>query len=253
MWKKGYNEGYERGGNMAGFVFMRQEQKYLLQPSQREELEKILAQRLKPDVYAVSKVCNIYYDTPDCRMIRRSLDKPVYKEKLRLRSYGDPSPDSTVYLELKKKYDGMVYKRRISMGYTQALAYMADPTAHLDKGQIGREIDYARHFYPDLRPSVYLSYDRKAWQDPGSDLRVTIDWDIRYRFEELDLARGSYGSALLEPGMSLLEIKAERAMPLWLSHFLSREKIRPLFYSKYGNAYLRHCRQNLRKEGISYA
>lgn len=249
--KSQYNQKHERGETLVSYVFMRQEQKYLLDERQCASLEAELDNRLAPDRYAVSKVCNIYYDTPDRRMIRRSLEKPVYKEKLRLRSYGDPQDDTTVYLELKKKYDGMVYKRRVALPHRQATAYMTDPQAQLDKGQIGREIDYAKHFYPGLQPSVYVSYDRRAWHDPDSDLRITVDRNILYRTTDLDLRCGSYGLPLLEPGQVLLEIKAEKAMPLWLSRLLSREKIRPVSYSKYGTAY-RILQKQTMKEGFSH-
>ena len=234
---------------MPDHVFERREQKYLLDEARRRELEVLLNQHLAPDRFFHSDIRSLYYDTPDYRLIRRSLEGPVYKEKLRLRCYGDPTPGGEVFLELKKKYQGIVYKRRVSLPLEQATAYMADPAARLEAGQIGREIDYFKDFYGDLRPAMFLGCDRLAWH--GDDgLRVTLDRDIRCRTREPDLRSG--GWALLEPGQSLLEIKSAGAMPLWLARFLSGEKIRQQSFSKYGSAYLRLL-QNQEIGGFDYA
>ena len=222
---------------MSELVFRRKEQKYLLTATQRQAFESLMEQHMKPDKYPRSAIRNIYYDTPDYRIIRRSLEKPVYKEKLRLRGYGDARRGGDVFLEMKKKYKGVVYKRRVAMTVEAAQSYMADPDAKLDAGQIGREIDYFKTFYSQLRPSVYLCYERLSWKGVGNDLRITMDWDVRFRTEDLSLQLPPGGRALLKEGEALIEIKSATAMPLWLVDFLSTQQIRQRSFSKYGRAY----------------
>ena len=218
-------------------VFRRREQKYLLDAAQTAAFRSAMEEHMEPDAYATSDIRNIYYDTPDYRIIRRSLEKPVYKEKLRLRAYGDVTPESKVFLEMKKKYQGIVYKRRIRLRLRKAVDYMADPAALLDGGQIHREIDYFKQFYKELRPAMYLSYDRCSWCSRDKTLRITMDRNILYRTEELDLTAPKYGRQLLSEGQTLVEIKAPGVIPLWLVRFLSDHKIRQISISKYGTAY----------------
>jgi SPX domain protein involved in polyphosphate accumulation len=236
---------------MKNNVFRRREQKYILSGQQRQALLELMAQRMVPDKFSRSYVRSVYFDTPDRRIIRRSLEQPVYKEKLRLRSYGDRSE---VFLELKKKYKGIVYKRRVSLTLEEAMAYMADPSARLDKGQIGREIDYVKDFYGALEPTVYLYYDRLAWKCPDDPLRITLDWNVGYRLDDLDIASDSPTKPLLEPDKSLLEIKTPTAMPLWLTAFLSEQGIYKTSFSKYGNVHMQQLKQNLlESRGIHHA
>ncbi len=224
---------------MADFVFRRKEQKYMLTAEQAAAFREAMAANMEHDRYATSAIRNIYYDTPDHRLIRRSLEKPAYKEKLRLRSYGDATADSKVFLEMKKKYKGVVYKRRIRLRTAAAQTYMADPAARLEDSQIGREIDYFKQFYRNLQPALFLSYDRESWRSRDGQLRITMDWNIRYRTEELDLTRPNTGQMLLEPGTHLVEIKSPGAMPLWLAKVLSENQIRQRSFSKYGAVYMR--------------
>lgn len=239
---------------MAKHVFRRREQKYLLDESQRQALEATMKAYMEPDRYACSDIRNIYYDTSDYRLIRRSLEKPAYKEKLRLRCYGSVTGKDTVFLEMKKKYKGTVYKRRVSIPLEKAVAYMADPAARLDAGQIGREIDYFKDFYKGLQPALYLSYNRLAWHSADDSLRVTLDWNICYRTDNVDLATEPGGEQLLQPGQALLEIKAVGAMPLWLAQLLSSQQIRQVSFSKYGTAYTRILKEEiLESRGTHYA
>ncbi len=238
---------------MVNYVFRRKEQKYLLHEAQAEAFLAAMARYMEPDHFAVSAIRNIYYDTPDFRLIRRSLEKPVYKEKLRLRAYGDATAKSKVFLEMKKKYKGVVYKRRLSLPLARARQYMADPDARLENSQIGREIDYFKQFYGDLQPAVYLSYDRQSWRSHDGSLRITMDRNILYRTEDLDLASPCYGETLLQPGQQLVEIKAPEAMPMWLVQLLEQNGIRQCSFSKYGNVYLRLLREHkLEIRGFHY-
>lgn len=229
---------------MAELIFKRSEQKYLLDAGQTAVFRQAMARYMQPGQFPTASIRNIYYDTADFRLIRRSLEKPVYKEKLRLRSYGDISEDDTVFLEMKKKFQGVVYKRRLALPYREAAAYMADPALRLDDTQVGRELDYFKTFYGALQPALYMSYDRWSWCSNESDLRVTLDQNICFRREQMDLTASTGGTELLQPGQALVEIKASGAMPLWLAQLLSREMIRQISFSKYGTAYLRLLKEH---------
>jgi SPX domain protein involved in polyphosphate accumulation len=219
-------------------IFQRWELKYLVNERQRAALEQAFCGRMTPDFHGESTVCNIYYDTPDFRLIRQSLDKPVYKEKLRMRSYGPAAADQTVFLELKKKYQGIVYKRRIEIRQDAAVKFLSGDAPLPVDSQIGREIAYALKFYGNLAPAVHLSYDRQAFfaaDDPA--VRVTFDRNICWRAEELSLTAQPGGEDLLRPCQSLMEIKTGSAIPLWLVELLDAQGIRQTTFSKYGRAY----------------
>ena len=231
-------------------VFRRREIKFLLEPEQCRAVEEAMAQHMVPDAYGPSTVCSLYYDTPDYRLIRRSLDRPVYKEKLRLRCYGIATEEADVFLELKKKYKGVVYKRRIKVTEPEAKAFMARDREVEKPSQISREIAYARDFYKDLEPRVFLCYDRRAWYSPTDrGFRMTLDRNIRFRTQDLTLTSGFHGEQILPPELSLLEVKAEGAVPLWLVHLLAQQNIRKQSFSKYGTAYLQMLKEYLKKRG----
>ena len=180
-------------------VFKRKEIKYLLSSEERNALLPILKTCMEPDAFAHSNISNLYYDTPDFWMVRRSLEKPMYKEKLRLRSYGTPENTSTVFPEIKKKAMGIVYKRRISLPYQEAVSFlsgqqiastdMCDGTTR----QILHELDWMLASYKDLPPRVFLSYERDSYKGiSDSSLRLTLDQDILFRTDRLDLREGAF-------------------------------------------------------------
>lgn len=218
--------------------FQRIEKKYLLDAEQYEILRAVLDGFIEPDDYPDSTICNVYYDTPDHLLIRRSLDKPMYKEKFRLRSYGPATSQSLAFMEIKKKYDGIVYKRRVATATEEAMSYLqGGNTPQVNDTQIMEEIDWLLHTY-DLIPSMYLAYDRLAFRDTEDpELRITFDRNIRYRTYDLDLTSGDYGKRLLPSEQVLMEIKIPGAAPVWLSHALSELKIFPESFSKYGKCY----------------
>ena len=236
-------------------VFRRRELKFLITQQQRHDLQRLLEEKMVPDKHGRSTICNLYYDTSDYRLIRRSIEKPIYKEKLRLRSYGRIEPGVDVFLEMKKKYKGIVYKRRIRVTQDQAMAFMERRGGLPQDSQIARELLYFRDFYKDLAPRVYLSYEREAWYDPqDSGFRMTLDQNIRYRTTELDLTQSYDGQSLLSPELSLLEVKASGGIPLWLTEHLSSQKIHKQSFSKYGTAYMELLEQHLSESrGRSYA
>ena len=219
-------------------TFMRYEMKYLVTAEQRRAIMGMMNKFMEPDEYGRSTICNIYYDTPDMRLVRRSIEKPVYKEKLRVRCYGTASADDKVFVELKKKYDEVVYKRRVSMRESEAENYLEGRNDSPKQNQIVSELDYFISEYKGLAPAAYIAYDREAYfakDDPN--LRITFDDNILWRDYDISLTQGVYGNTLLNSGQSLMEIKVSAAMPLWLTHMLSEQKIFKINFSKYGNAY----------------
>ncbi len=216
--------------------FKRYEKKYLLSPAQYEAVKRGMAPYMKPDAHPRYTICNIYYDTENYALIRASLEKPVYKEKLRLRSYGVPGSQSPVFLELKKKFDGVVYKRRVTMKTRDALRWLQGEQAG-DGSQIGREIDWFLQFYRP-EPKVMIAYDREAYAAAdGGELRITFDTGLRARSNELDLRTGDHGVPLLDDKRILMEIKIPGTAPLWLARLLSEARAFPTSFSKYGTYY----------------
>ena len=163
-------------------VFKRYELKYMLTAEQKEKIVEAMSPYMELDKYGRSTIRNIYFDTDNYRLIRRSLEKPAYKEKLRVRSYSQATADSTVFVELKKKYEKVVYKRRLPMSEGEATAWLSRGTECPIDTQISREINYFLAHYGKLRPTVFLSYEREAYYDKsGGDFRVTFDDNILAR------------------------------------------------------------------------
>ena len=226
--------------------FKRIEKKYLLSEKQFDALFNRIGSHLKPDEYGRSTVMSLYLDTPDYRIICNSIEAVDYKEKLRLRSYGTASADSKVFLELKKKFGGVVYKRRVAMTLIEAERYLQMGIKPFES-QIMAEIDWAMKLYGRPKPAVMIACEREAWFDEEHpDLRLTFDRNIRYRENELRLSKGSAGIRLLPEQTVLLEIKTAGAMPLWLARALDTEGILPGSFSKYGAAYTRIREENKR-------
>ena len=235
-----------------GLTFQRSEKKYLLNAEQYRALHEVLDAHMQADVYGHYTVCNIYFDTDYNDLIRRSIEKPEYKEKLRLRAYGTVGAQDKVFLEIKKKFKGEVFKRRIKVPLCEIEAYLKDGTPPpSDHGQIFREIDYFLRFYR-CYPKLFLSYDREALRgvDGEKGLRITFDTNIRSRTDRLNLTVPPDGERLLEDGVWLMEIKAPGAMPLWLTEALTRLDIYPTSFSKYGRIYatMHYCRQEAAKQ-----
>ena len=226
-------------------VFRRIEKKYIVDEPTYEKLIKKLDRHFVKDRYYKSTICNIYYDTPSHQLVRNSIEKPVYKEKLRVRSYGVPNDEDMVFVELKKKYKGVVYKRRIEMTLAQTRDFFAGKDVPHDNPQIENELKYFLIFYEGIAPAMYLSYDRLAYcgaEDPS--LRLTFDTHILYREEQKELDKGIWGKELLPAGMRVMEIKIPNAMPLWLSAILDELEIYPASFYKYGTAYLNEFLKN---------
>ena len=221
---------------MIQTCFRRIEKKYLLSKAQYYAMLNGIRYTMEPDRYSNYAISNVYYDTYNFDLIRTSLDKPVYKEKLRVRSYGVPSASDDVFVELKKKFDGVVYKRRITMNAADAEESLA--RGYLDReDQISKEINWFLHCYEPV-PMAYIGYDREAFagiDDP--DLRLTFDTNIRGRFHQVSLREGDHGYYVIPKDAILMEIKIPGSAPLWLSHLLSDNNIHDVSFSKYGTFY----------------
>lgn len=237
---------------MAIEVFNRCEKKYLLNQQQYEAMIENISDYMVMDTYNKNnqfyKISNIYYDTINNDIIRTCIDKPIYKEKLRIRSYGVPSVEDNVFVEIKKKYNGIVYKRRTQMQLKDAYqylrgdisaSYIIQNNSNINNQLLG-EIDYYKNFYKVV-PKVYLSYDRLAYFEKNDgDFRITFDTNITTRREDIRLEYGSFGELLLPENMYLMEIKINRAVPLWFVKIMSDLKIYPVSFSKYGTEYKKY-------------
>lgn len=226
-------------------VFRRDEKKYLLSAKQKAALMQAIAEHIEPDKYFASTICSLYFDTATQDLIIQSIGKPVYKQKIRLRSYGISKLDDDVFLEAKIKFRGIVSKRRFKIKlrdfntyYQKLSSARGHPELHSsDSPQIAKELDYLFHFY-NLRPNWIVCYDRESYcgkDDP--QLRLTFDENLRSRRDKLRLEAGDQGKKFFSDQTCVLEIKALDAMPLWLVHTLTRLEIYPVSFTKYGNIY----------------
>ncbi len=220
-------------------VMKRYEIKYILSKEQTDYLVEAIKGKLFPDQYGATTIASLYYDTPDQRLIRESLEKPAFKEKIRLRSYGVATDDSPVYLELKRKAEGIVYKRRVQSTLPKVSGFFEKNEDLQGDSQISKELNYFRNYYDTLTPACLIMVERTAYYEANGDLRLTIDRDPRYRTERLELTGEMDGKALLPEGWTILEVKIQGAMPLWLAKVLSEGKIYQSSFSKYGEAYKR--------------
>ena len=219
-------------------VFQRYELKFMLTEAQKSAVLAAMEPYMELDRYGRTIIRNVYFDTENYRLIRHSIEKPIYKEKLRLRSYRRAGPEESVFVELKKKYRSLVYKRRLGLPEEKAVRWVTGEEPGGEDSQIAREVDYFIGYYQNLRPVVFLSYEREAYYAlDGSNFRVTFDDHILCRQEELSLDAEPWGTSLLEQGKVLMEIKCSGGIPFWMTQVLSRERIYKTSFSKYGTAY----------------
>ncbi len=226
------------------YTFRRKENKYLLDRREFAAVMRAMSPRLRPDAYPEGTVCSVYYDTPDFRLIRTCLDKPAYREKLRMRSYGVPEAYDPVFVEIKKKFKGVVYKRRASMPYVSACGYLDQGIRTAEDSQILREIDWFFSLYGKLEPKRYVAYDRLSFVDRRDEsLRITFDRNVRCRDYDLALGAGDHGDPLLPEGTVVMEAKISGSSPKWMARMLSELGILPRSFSKYGTSYSREVRR----------
>ncbi len=217
-------------------IFKRYEFKYMISETQKAELITLFKKYMNKDKYDNYTIYNLYYDTPEYLLIRRSIEKPIYKEKLRIRSYGKVTKTSKVFLELKKKYDRVVYKRRMTVHENEVAKQLQGKAK--ETTQIGKEIAYFVKLYKGIAPKVFISYDRQAFSGKEDrSLRITFDNNVLWRDYDLSLSSDSYGTAILPEGKILMEIKISNPIPLWLTGYLTENGINRTGFSKYGTAY----------------
>lgn len=234
-------------------IFQRYEMKYLLTQRQKLSVLEAMEPYMSLDQYGRTIIRNIYFDTDSYRLIRRSIERPAYKEKLRLRSYRQAQPEDPIFVELKKKYQSVVYKRRLILPQDQAMDCLCQGKALPVQSQIAREIDYFCSYYHKLSPKVFLSYEREAYYSlDGGNFRVTFDENILSRRQDFSFDSGIYGTPLTEPGMVLMEIKTSGGLPLWMVRWLSEHRVYKTSFSKYGTAYEKTIQPNY-QGGILHA
>ncbi len=240
--KNPFPQDFEKGGSMEHILniqhsFRRYEKKFLLTEKQYKNILPLLESGIKEDEYGIHTICNIYFDTDSFDLIRASVRRPVYKEKFRLRSYGVPGSEDFIFAEIKKKSEGVVYKRRVEAYPDEINAFICGEYLLDDDPQIQREI---RWFLDLHRPSpkVFIGYERAAYTGrDDSELRVTFDWNMRWRTGCKDLREGSSGELILPDNKIVMEVKTPGAVPLWLAKILSESGIYPCSFSKYGTCY----------------
>lgn len=220
---------------MANF-FRRVEKKYVITKKQYLALIEAIKGKMLEDEHGKSTICNIYFDTEGYELIRHSITKPIFKDKIRLRSYNIPTKNSKIYLEIKRKYDGVVSKRRIETSLSNFYLYIED-SKNIEESQIKKELDYYFKYY-NLKESMFLSYERTAYYDNlNRDFRLTFDSNILARNYDLQIEKGNYGIPILNKDKYIMEVKTLGAMPIWFVKILNEEKICPCGFSKYGEAY----------------
>lgn len=225
-------------------LFKRKETKYQLSFQQYEQIQQELLQQMEQTEYGKHTICSLYYDTKHYDLIQQSIEKPFYKEKFRVRSYGVPMSNQDVFLEIKKKMQGIVYKRRMALPFSEFTPSLELPPKTkfvnpIDQ-QIQQEINWFKRKY-SIEPKVMICYDRLAYfGKEDAEFRITFDFNIRYRTDQLDLENGDFGERVAPELDVLMEVKALGAYPIWFSHLLSKEKIYPSSFSKYAQVYQRY-------------
>ena len=237
-------------------IFERREKKFLVEQQRLESFLNKIHTHLTPDERGVTKVSSLYYDTPENTLISRSLEKPVYKEKLRIRAYGEVSSDSIVFVELKKKFKGIVYKRRFGCALNDSYAFMQNGKGMSDtflcsqemQGQTMSdttlakrnylEVKACKNRYRKLEPKMLIVTNRLAlYTNDGSGVRLTIDFQPCFDSQNLKLDSQAPHQSLIDEDVCILEIKSANALPMWMIEAMSEARIRPQSFSKYGHAF----------------
>lgn len=231
-------------------VFKRREYKYLLSAEEYITIRKLLMGHMSEDQYGLTTILSLYFDTPQYYFINQSMKKVPYKSKFRVRSYGTPLMDEPVFLELKKKIQGVVYKRRLQISYDALENTLQTGLNCLDhqqlvsnENQIKQEIKWLFDRY-DIKPKVLISDDRVALStDEDPDFRVTFDFNIRFRDEDLSLHHGGYGTKITPDFETIMEVKATGAYPVWFTDIIANLHLVKGRFSKYGYVYQHYLSQ----------
>ena len=220
-------------------TFRRREKKFLLDQTQYQHFLEQTSPFLKRAEYFESVIQSVYYDTQTDALIRRSIERPLYKEKLRVRKYLGTENDPLVYIELKKKFEGIGYKRRALADWNELNEKGLSGCSYSCE-QIGKEIRQFAKVYPDLHPRMRIKTTRHSYVDKEDpDIRITFDFNVTYSDEDLNILEFNEGKELLPDGTVILEVKVPENLPLRYTKILTGEKIYRRPFSKYGTAYLK--------------
>lgn len=219
--------------------------KYIIDEKTVGELRKcLLANNMRKQIHDSDLVVSAYCDTDDFASIRKCIDDPKHKEKIRIRSYGPIGDDDLAYLEIKRKENGLLTKRRVKVRYGDIPGILSG--SQKMQGEFGDELDDFLSRYPNSEPRIRISYERESYkaEDESSDLRVTLDHDIRYKVGKGIRLDGSDGTCLMSPRRYIIEIKTLGETPKWLDMFFKSRSLKPRSYSKYAKAYTKAVRNN---------
>lgn len=226
-------------------IFSRYERKFLLTLEQKQNIDQFLKSNMAYDIYSPDGkaygIYNYYLDTEGFEVIRHSIAKPAYKHKIRMRYYDNyATHDTQVFLEIKSKADKRVNKRRIQLTLGDAHTYLINnqKLSFNDylSNQIFKELDYLIH-KEDLSPKTYIEYQRVAYIDNHSDLRITIDSHLWFQDVDQKLELIGEKRPLIPGDLFLMEVKAGQGFPLWLVKYLSSQSLFSQSFSKYGRAF----------------
>lgn len=221
---------------------MRYENKYVITDKKKDIILPSLLRYMEFDKYCVGDkdypIYSLYFDTKNNDVVRRSVQKPYYKEKLRLRSYKlNPNDNDTVFLEIKKKIGGIVNKRRVVLTYKQAvnfIKYGKVPQLSGIQKQIMNEICYYISLHP-IEKTVLIHYDRNAlFGKDDKSLRITFDRNLTADGNTDILHTENEGNFIVVPDTRIMEIKISGATPIWLSEILTENHIYRSSFSKFG-------------------
>lgn len=221
---------------MVTEIINRKEEKFLLTEDKYQKLLNKIKTYIQPDIYYQEKICSVYFDNENNDLITHSIDKPLYKEKIRLRSYNVPKEDDTVFLEMKKKYNGLSNKRRVVLTLKEANDYIYHGIMPKTNPQIMNEIDYVFRYY-QLKPKISITYDREAFVSKEDEtFRITFDSQIKSSITNVTLNELKDEESVLK-NQYIMEIKTLKGLPIWLNQALNELKVYPISYSKYGEIY----------------
>lgn len=232
-------------------VMKRYELKFVLTAEQVACFKESVLKHMEIDRYGLTTIASLYYDTPSFELIRRSIEKPSYKEKIRLRSYGLAKENSPVFLEIKRKNEKIVYKRRIVTTESEADRFFYQGGG-FGNAQIARELQAFKENYGFLEPKYLILYDRLAYFQKDSDVRLTLDANPRYRSQDLNLHTSNDGIPLLNEGEAILEVKVQHSIPLWLTQILTEKRIYQTSFSKVGTAHQKEMASKKENNILTY-
>ncbi len=213
--------------------FQRYEKKFHLHKETYQSMLEELHGHIVEDDYHSYTISNVYYDNEDNKIIRHSISKPVFKQKLRIRSYDNEN----LFFEIKKKYRSQVFKRRVVI---KADDYYNNDFSKVADKQTLSEIEYFIEYHK-VFPKVALKYSRVAYKGiEDENLRITFDSQLKYSTTNLDIRQKDNTLKDELDGSYIMEIKVEGAVPVWLSMILDKLKIYSTPFSKYGYCYKKY-------------